>query len=74
VYEMRTNIVLDDKLIDEAMRIAGVATRREGVDLALRELVARRQQRRILRLAGGGLIDPGYDVGKTRRRLTRGPR
>jgi len=70
---MRTNIVLDDRLIEEAMRIAGVATKREVVDLALRELVARRQQRRLLRLAGGQLIDPGYDVRKTRRSMARRP-
>ena len=70
---MRTNIVLDDRLIDETMRIAGVATKREGVDLALRELVARRQQRRIVGLAGRDLIDPCYDVRKTRRSMARGP-
>lgn len=70
---MRTNIVLDDQLVDEAMRVAGVATKREVVDLALREFVARRRQRRILRLEGRGLIDLGYDVRKTRRNMARGP-
>jgi Arc/MetJ family transcription regulator len=71
---MRTNIVLDDALVDEAMQVAGVRTKREVVDLALRELVARRRQRQILRLEGRGLIDPGYDVRKTRRNMARGPR
>ena len=33
---MRTNIVLDDKLIRDAMRVAGVKTKREAVDVALR--------------------------------------
>jgi Arc/MetJ family transcription regulator len=71
---MRTNIVLDDKLVDEAMRVSGLTTKREVVDLALRELVARRRQRQVLRLAGRGLIDPAYDVRKTRRNMTRGAR
>lgn len=59
---MRTNIVLDDELIAEAMRLAGVRTRREMVDRALREFVARRRQREILELAGQDLVDPAYDV------------
>jgi len=59
---MRTNIVLDDELIAEAMRLAGVRTRREMVDRALREFVARRRQREILELAGQDLVDPTYDV------------
>jgi Arc/MetJ family transcription regulator len=62
VYEMRTNIVLDDQLVAEAMRLSGAHSKREVVDLALRELVARRHQRDILGLVGQDLIDPDYDV------------
>lgn len=35
----RTNIDLDDALVEEVMRRYGVATKREAVDLALRRLV-----------------------------------
>ncbi|TDD98832.1 type II toxin-antitoxin system VapB family antitoxin [Jiangella asiatica] len=35
----RTNIDLDDDLVDEVMRRYGVTTKREAVDLALRRLV-----------------------------------
>ncbi|OYV75221.1 MAG: DUF2191 domain-containing protein [Chromatiales bacterium 21-64-14] len=59
---MRINIVLDEQLIAEAMRLAGAKTRREMVDQALREYVARHRQREILGLAGQGLIAPDYDV------------
>ncbi len=59
---MRTNIVLDDALIQEAMRLGGCATKRETVDRALRDWVARRRQQEILELAGAGLLDPEYDV------------
>jgi Arc/MetJ family transcription regulator len=43
VDPMRTNIVLHDVLIKEAMRLAGAATKRETVQMALREFVARRR-------------------------------
>lgn len=59
---MRTNIVLDDVLIADAMRLAGVSSKRETVDLALREWVARRRQQEIIDLAGQALIAPDYDV------------
>ena len=69
---MRTNIVLDDVLIEDAMRLAGVATKRETVDLALRELVARRRQQEILSLAGQGQIALDYDVRAVREGMSDG--
>ena len=59
---MRTNIVLDDKLVAEAMKLTQVRTKREVVELALREMVARRKRRNVLELVGQGLIAPDYDV------------
>lgn len=38
----RTNIVLDDRLIKQAMKVSGAKTKRQAVDRALREMVARR--------------------------------
>lgn len=58
---MRTNIVLNDDLINEAMRLAKVKTKREAVDIALRRFVASQKQRQILELVGQELIDPNYD-------------
>jgi Arc/MetJ family transcription regulator len=37
---MRTNIEIDDALIERAMRIYGLRTKRDAVDFALRRLVA----------------------------------
>ncbi len=51
---VRTNIVIDKELIDEAMRAAGTSTKRETVDVALRELVAGGRRREILDLEGIG--------------------
>jgi Arc/MetJ family transcription regulator len=71
---MRTNIVLDDKLVAEAMKLTQVPTKREVVELALRELVARRKRRDVLELVGQDLIAPDYDVRAVRRGMNRGSR
>jgi Arc/MetJ family transcription regulator len=49
---MRTNIVLDDKLVAQGLRLTGLKTRRALMDLALKELIRRRRQRNLLRLRG----------------------
>ena len=48
----RTNINLDDTLISRGMEITGLRTKRELVDLALRELVRKEDQKSILSLEG----------------------
>ena len=45
---MRTNIVLDDKLVREAMKLANVKTKREVVDIALRRFIQSGKQRKLL--------------------------
>jgi Arc/MetJ family transcription regulator len=51
----RTNLVLDEHLLEEAVRVAGTKTYSAAVDVALRDLVRRAKARRILDLAGSGL-------------------
>lgn len=63
----RTNIVLNDGLLRQAMRLTGVRTKRQAVDLALRELVARAGVYRALRRLQGKLAWEG-DVAAWRRR------
>jgi Arc/MetJ family transcription regulator len=70
---MRTNIVLDDALVADAMRLGGLTTKREAVEVALREYVARKRSRRVLKLVGANLIAPDYDVRAVRRTMRRGP-
>jgi len=48
----RTNVVLDDELVAECLELTGVKTRRALIDLALRELVRRERQKKILELKG----------------------
>jgi len=49
---MRTNIVIDDTLIAEAMRLTRIKTKRAVVDMALRTLIRIERQRAVLDLEG----------------------
>ena len=64
---MRTNIVLDDELLAEAMKLTGAKTKREVVDRALQELLYRERQRRLKRLKGSKPLDPDYDLAEAQR-------
>jgi len=48
----RTNIVLDAELVERGLEVTGLKTRRELVDFALRELLRRENQKRLLELKG----------------------
>ena len=63
---VRTNIVLDEKLVREAMKLANVKTKREVVDLALRRYVHSGKQKRLLDLQGTGGVRKGYDYKRVR--------
>ena len=49
---MRTNIVIDDKLMNDTLRATGLSTKREVVELGLRTLLRLRQQEELRRLRG----------------------
>jgi Arc/MetJ family transcription regulator len=49
---MRTNIVLDDKLIERAQKLTGIKTKRGVVQEALRTLVLLREQSELRNLRG----------------------
>ena len=51
----RTNLVLDEELLEEAVRLSGQRTYSATVNLALAELVRRIKAGRLLELAGSGL-------------------
>lgn len=53
VNEMsRTNVVLDDTLVEECQKLTGIRTRRALIDYALHEVRRHRRQRRLLELKG----------------------
>lgn len=49
---MRTNIEIDDEVMREVRRLTGAKSKREAVDVALRELVARHRRLEVLKLRG----------------------
>ena len=61
-------------LVAEAMKLTKARSKREAVDLALRELVNRRRRRNVLDLVGQDLIARDYDVRAVRAGMNRGSR
>jgi len=48
----RTNIVLDDELVQLCLELTGLKTRRKLIDYALKELLRHENQKKILELKG----------------------
>jgi Arc/MetJ family transcription regulator len=49
---VRTNIVIDDKLMSDTLKATGLKTKREAVELGLKTLLRLRQQSEIKKLRG----------------------
>lgn len=62
----RTNVVLNDKLVKDAMKATGAKTKREVLTRGLEELLRMRAQKELLKLRGTGGFYPGYDYKKLR--------
>jgi Arc/MetJ family transcription regulator len=58
---MRTNIVLEDSLVKEALKYSGAKTKKELIHQALEEFVKNRRRRNLLDLAGKIEFAEGYD-------------
>ena len=65
---MATNLALDVKLIQEAVRAGGHKTKKAAVTAALTEYVRARQRQRILRWKGQVEYVDDYDYKALRRR------
>jgi len=58
---MRTNIVLDEELVQEAFRLTDARTKRELIQLALEELIRVRRKRNLADLAGRVRLRDDFD-------------
>ena len=65
---MATNLAIDHKLLHEALEISGLKTKKDTVNLALKEFVQRHKQLEILNIFGKMDPDPDYDYKKGRSR------
>jgi hypothetical protein len=65
---MATNLALDPKLVDRALRVSGEKTKKAPVTRALQEFIARRSQKRLIELMGKLQWDDSYDYKAERSR------
>jgi Arc/MetJ family transcription regulator len=65
---MATNLAIDDRLLEEALRVGGHRTKKATVTEALQEYIQHRKQAKILELFGTVDFDSKYDYKKQRRR------
>lgn len=49
---MRTNIVIDDKLMEDALKATGAVTKREAVELGLKALIRLKKQEGLKKFRG----------------------
>jgi Arc/MetJ family transcription regulator len=65
---MATNLAIDNDLLNEALALSGLKTKKETVNLALKEFINSHKQQEILELFGKMDPDPDYDYKKGRSR------
>ena len=63
---MATNLAIDPALLDEARKCGGFTTKKAAVEFALREFVARRKRKEILKYFGKMELDRSYNYKKER--------
>lgn len=64
---MRTNIVLDDGLLNEAFKYTKVHTKKEIINLALKEFVEHHRRKDMRKLRGKIQFAQGYDYKELRK-------
>ena len=63
---MATNLAINDQLLETALRLGKLKTKRETVNLALEEFIKRRRTAEIIELFGCIEFDEDYDYKKNR--------
>jgi len=65
---MPTNLAIDDKLLDTALQIGGLKTKKDTVNIALKEFIQRRKMEDVINLFGKIEYENDYDYKKMRSR------
>lgn len=63
---MATNLSIDTELLEEALKVGGLKTKKDTVNLALEEFIKTRKTSDILSLFGDIEYDEDYDYKKGR--------
>ena len=64
---MRTNIVIDDKLLNEAFSVSNAKTKKDLIHEALTEFIRLKRRKDLAELAGVVSFDKNYDHKKLRK-------
>ena len=65
---MATNLSIDTQLLNDALEIGGLKTKKDTVNLALQEFISKRKAADILSLFGTVVYDEDYDYKEARQR------
>jgi Arc/MetJ family transcription regulator len=65
---MATNLSIDTELLETALRTGGLKTKKDTVNIALKEFIQRRKNADILSMFGKVEYDSDYDYKESRRR------
>jgi Arc/MetJ family transcription regulator len=68
LFVVPTNLAIDDKLLEQAKRLGKHRSKRETVNVALREYVRRREMLKLLDAFGTIELDPSWDHKRARRK------
>lgn len=64
--DVATNLAIDARILEEALKVGGLKTKKDTVNQALREFILRREQSRITGIFGQIDYDKSYDYKKHR--------
>ena len=65
---MATNLAIDPNLLRKALEISGLKTKKDTVNMALKEFINRRKQLEIIEIFGKMDPDPNYNYKEGRSR------
>ncbi len=65
IKHMRTNIDLDDNLVKKAMEMASIKTKKDVVNLALKEFIDNMKRRELAKLWGSNIWEGDLDQMRT---------
>lgn len=64
---MPTNLAINGRLLDKALRVSAFRTKKEAVTVALEEFIQRREQKKILKAMGTINFRKDWDYKKDRK-------
>ena len=65
---MPTNLAIDDRLLNKALRLSAFRTKKEAVTIALKEFIERHEQKKILKSLGSIQFRKNWDYKRERLR------